>query len=333
MILVTGGTGLVGSHLILHLLENSENVRAIYRNESQILKTKSLFEYYHKAELFPKINWIKADILDIPTLENAFQNIDFVYHCAASISFDPNDELHLRKVNIEGTSNIVNFCIDKKVKKLCFISSIATLGEKGQNESVIDETSEWNPEVLHSDYAISKYGAEMEVWRGQQEGLKVVIVNPGVIFGPGFWNQGSGLFFKTIKKGFPFYTYGNSAYVAVVDVVKIMRLLMNSDCHSERFIVIAENISFKDIIYTIADKINAKKPKMEAKPWMLNAAWRLDWLISSLFRTKRKISKQGAISLQNKDQISNEKIKKHLNYTFEKIDTYIDTIVGDYKKQ
>jgi len=339
MILVTGGTGLVGSHLLLHLLEKGESVRAIYRNKKSIEKAKSLFGYYSKSNLFEKIDWIEADILDIPSLEIAFNNIEFVYHCAAIISFNPNDEDQLRKVNIEGTANIVNFCIAKDVKKLCHVSSIAALGDltklqNGEsNKKYITETTEWNPENLHSDYAISKYGAEMEVWRGQQEGLKVVIVNPGVIFGPCFWNQGSGAFFTSIKKGIPFYTNGSTAYVAVTDVVKIMQQLMKSDCTNERFIIIAENISFKDIIYLIASKIEARKPVIKADSWLLNLAWKLDWFIATIFRTKRKITKQGSLSIQNADVISNEKIKLYLNYSFEEITSYLDVIVDDFKKR
>jgi len=333
MILVTGATGLVGAHLVLHLLENGEeNIRALYRNQKNIEKTKSLFDLYKKSELFSKINWTQGDILDVPSLEIAFENIDYVYHCAACISFNPNDEDQLRKVNIEGTANIVNFCIDKNIKKLCHVSSIAALGDLAQHETIITEETEWNSEVLHSDYAISKYGAEMEVWRGQQEGLKVVIVNPGVIFGPGFWQQGSGAFFTSIEKGIPFYTYGSSGYVAVTDVVTIMRQLMNSECNGERFALLSENITFKNIIYTIAEKIKAKKPKIEAKPWMLNIGWRLDWVFSSIFRTKRKISKHAAQSILNSDAISNEKIKNYLNYDFEAIDSYLDKIVVHYKK-
>lgn len=332
MVLVTGGTGLVGAHLLLHLIENDETqVRALYRNSNSITKTKLLFDLYKKSNLFSKIEWVQADILDVPSLEIAFQNIDYVYHCAASISFNPKDEDQLRKVNIEGTANIVNFCIDKNIKKLCHVSSIAALGDLAQNEKVITETSEWNPEILHSDYAISKYGAEMEVWRGFQEGLPVVIVNPGIIFGPGFFNQGSGTFFTSIKKGFPFYTYGNSAYVSVIDVVKIMTSLMKSDCSGERFIVISENISYQKIIFTIADKIKASKPRIEAKPWLLAIAWRLDWLISSVFRTKRKISKHATQSIQNKDLISNEKIKNYLSYNFEPIATYLDKMLVYFK--
>jgi nucleoside-diphosphate-sugar epimerase len=333
MILVTGGTGLVGAHLLLHLLENGEEkIRAIYRKSKQIEKTKSLFELYKKGDLFSKIEWIKGNILDVPSLEIAFENVDYVCHCAGLISFNPDDENQLRKVNIEGTANIVNFCIDKKVTKLCHVSSIAALGDLAQNQTIITEEIEWNPEVLHSDYAISKYGAEMEVWRGHQEGLQVVIVNPGVIFGPGFCNQGSGEFFTSIKKGFPFYTNGSTGYVAVIDVVKIMHTLMNSNCNGERFTLIAENRSYKDIIHTIAQKIGAKKPKIEAKSWLLNSAWRLDWLVSMIFRTKRKISKNGAQSLLNEEKISNEKIKSQLNYSFIPIDDYLNEMAVYLKK-
>ena len=339
MVLVTGGTGLIGSHLLLHLLENGESVRAVYRNEKHLLKTKSLFDYYLKSELFSKIDWFLADILDIPTLEIAFENIDYVYHCAGFISFDPSDEYQLRKINIEGTANIVNFCIDRKVKKLCHVSSIAALGDLTKLQSgaakqrLITEDTEWNPENLHSDYALSKYGAEMEVWRGQQEGVNVVIVNPGVVFGPRFWNQGSGTFFSTVKNGIPFYTRGSTGYVSVIDVVKIMHQLMISDCYNQQFIVISENISYKNMVEMIAKKIKAAKPRMEARPWLLNLAWRLDWLFSKVLGTRRKITRQGSNSLQNADIISNEKIKSHLNYSFAGISNYLDAIVPDFKKR
>lgn len=332
MILVTGATGLVGAHLLLKLSEDDSKIRAIYRNSKQIEKTKVLFDQNAKSHLFSKIEWTKADILDISSLEIAFQNIEFVYHCAAKISFSPNDEKALRKVNIEGTANIVNFCIDKKVKKLCHVSSIAALGNLAQNETVITETTEWNPEKLHSDYGISKYGAEMEVWRGFQEGLEIVIVNPGVIFGTGFWNQGSGKFFTTIKKGISFYTNGSTGYVCVKDVVTIMEKLMKSEISGERFIVISENRTYKNIIYTIADKINAKKPNIEATSWLLNAAWRMDWLLSKIIRTDRKISKHAAQSLLNNDIIDNSKIKQTLNYEFCEIDKCLDEVTIDFKK-
>lgn len=326
MILVTGGTGMLGSYLLLRLSLKEIQISAIYREKKTIEKAKSLFKLYNNEALFEKIIWIKADILDVPSLEIAFEKIEYVYHCAAVISFDPSDENKLRKTNIEGTANIVNFCLAKNIKKLCFVSSIAALGDLLPSEKIKTEETEWNPEKFHSDYAISKYGAEMEVMRGQQEGLNTIIVNPGVIFGAGFWENGSGAFFSSIKKGLPFFTNGKSGYVAATDVVEIMQQLMESNINGERFILISENYTYKEIIYLIARKINAKNPTIEAKSWMLEFAWRFDWLASSLFSTKRKISKYAAQSLLNEDEISNHKIKQALNFNFKKITNTINEI-------
>jgi len=323
MILVTGGTGLVGAHLLLHLAENEDALRAIYRHSSSIEKTKNLFLLYQKESLFSKIEWVQADIIDVPSLETAFKNVSYVYHCAALISYNPDDENELRKTNIEGTANIVNFCLAYNIKKLCHVSSIAALGDLVAHESEITEETEWNPEVLHSDYAISKYGAEMEIWRGKQEGLDVVIVNPGIILGPGFWKQGSGVFFTEIKKGFPFYTKGISAYVGAMDVVKIMVLLMQSSINGERYTIISENVSYEKIIAQIAEKFTAKKPTIEAKAWLLGLAWRIDWLLSTLFRAKRKLSKYSAQALCSTTLISNNKIKGAFQYEFQSIDDVI----------
>ena len=328
MILVTGGTGLVGAHLLLHLAENEEKIVAIYRNEKTLEKPKALFSQFQKEALFSKIHWIKADILDVPSLEIAFHNIEYVYHCAAKISFDPNEENLLRKVNIEGTANIVNFCIDKNVKKLCHVSSIAALGDLKEHETIVTEAMEWNPEMPHSDYAITKYGAEMEVWRGQQEGLQVIIINPGVIFGSMIWKTSSGEFFTKIKNNFPFYTNGCTGYVGVFDVVKIMSMLMNSTIAGERFSLVSENLSFKEIVFIIAAKMKAKKPTVEVKPWMTSISWRLDWFFSTIFRTKRKLSKNTVQTIHSQEIISNEKIKNALNYNFQSIDEVIATIVA-----
>ncbi len=328
MILVTGGTGLVGAHLLLNLAENETQIRSIYREESGIEKTKNLFQLYQKEHLFSKVEWIHSDIIDVPSLEIAFKNVDYVYHCAACISFDPNDEEKLRKINIEGTANIVNFCLATNVKKLCHVSSIAALGDVISNKTNISEEAEWNPEVVHSDYAISKYGSEMEIWRGQQEGLNAVIVNPGVIFGAGFWNQGSGLFFSGIKKGVPFYTNGITGYVGVTDVIKIMIQLMKSDIAGERFAIVSENLSFKEVVFKIAENLNVKKPTREAKPWMTSIAWRLDWLKSTIFGAKRQLSKYSANSLHSSEYISNEKIKNALDFEFQDIDTVIKEVIS-----
>jgi dihydroflavonol-4-reductase len=323
MILVTGGTGLVGSHLLLHLVESGENVCAIFRKLERIEKTKKIFSYYKKEFLFEKIKWTEADILDIPSLEIAFVNIEYVYHCAALISFDPKEEAQIRKINIEGTANIVNFCLAKNIKKLCFVSSIAALGDLKEHESIINEQTEWNPEKLHSDYAISKYGAEMEIWRGQKEGLTTVIVNPGIIIGPQIWQEGSGILFKKIENGFPFFFSGTTGFISVQDVVVIMIQLMKSDKANERFLLIATNLSFQELFNAIADALQVKRPYIYINPLLISILWRLDWFCSTFFRTKRTLDKHSAKSLYSTTLYSNAKVMKILTIQCSDITDYI----------
>jgi len=275
---------------------------------------------------------VQADITDVPSLESVFSNVTLVYHCAALISFDPSDEKTLRKTNIEGTANVVNFCLAYQVKKLCYVSSIAALGDLKASEMIVTEETEWNPELVHSDYAISKYGAEMEVWRGQQEGLSVTVVNPGVILGPGFWDAGSGLLFTQIAKGLPFYTKGTSGFVAVTDVVKSMIQSMESENSGSRFIVVAENISYETIVKTIADGLCVKAPCFYAKPWMTEIYWRIESLLGFLIGKKRALSKTTARTIHQTDLYSNEKIKSELHFQFQDVTPYILEI-GKYYPQ
>jgi dihydroflavonol-4-reductase len=326
MILVTGGTGLVGAHLLLHLVEQGENVRAIYRTTTSVEKTKNLFSLYHKTHLFEKIEWLEADILDITSLEIAFRNIEFVYHCAALISFDPKDEDAIRKTNIEGAANIVNFCLAFGIKKMLFVSSIAALGDPNAVETVISETTEWNPEKPHSDYAISKYGAEMEVWRGQQEGLNVLIVNPGIILGPGFPEQGSGALFSAVAKGLSFYTLGTTGFIAVTDVIKASVQLMNSDVKNERFTLIENNYSFQEILNCIADSLKVKRPQWHATPIVMKVFWRVDWLLNTFLFQKRKLSRASAKASYSKSNYDKSKIKAVLNIKFKSVKDYIKTM-------
>ena len=331
MILITGATGLVGSHAALHLLKKGLPVRAIYRSTESISKARNLFALYGNHDLFDKIEWLNADITDVPSLEHVFDHVTEVWHCAALISFASNDEEAMRKVNIEGTANVVNLCLVNNVPKLCFVSSIAALGDLKEHETVINEETEWNPEKHHSDYAISKFGAEMEIWRGQQEGLQAVIVNPGVILGPGFWDQGSGKIFSAIADDLPFYTKGSSGFVAVTDVVDIMYRLMESDIAGERYCVISENIILRDLSFAIADAMQVKRPTIYAKQWMTEISWILDYIVSAITGTKRKLYKETARSLHTTDLYSNHRIRQKLNFEFASIKEYIRDVVELHK--
>lgn len=333
MILVTGGTGLVGSHLLFWLTKEHHTIRAIYRNESSIDLVKHVFGYYTDdiKPLFSKIEWVKADITNIVLLDKAFSGVTKVYHAAALVSFNPKDYYSMRKSNIEGTANIVNLCIEKDVKKLCYVSSIATL-EKSSKSKVVTEESEWNPESNNYGYAITKYGAEMEVWRGSQEGLKVVMVNPGVILGPGFWNQGTGELFNKAYKNFPFYTEGVTGFVGVNDVVKAMMLLMDSEISDERYVLVSENKSFKEILFLMADNFKTKRPYIKVTKILAELAWMTDFIFSKLTGKAVTFSRQSARASLNIYEYSSEKIKNHVDFKFEKMEQVIKESCSSYLK-
>ncbi|WP_452229254.1 NAD-dependent epimerase/dehydratase family protein [Lacinutrix sp. MEBiC02404] len=334
MVLVTGGTGLVGSHLLYELVKNNQKVRAIYRSEEKLQTVKKVFSYFTEdvSTVFNKIEWIEADILDIPVLIDVFQDITQVYHCAALISFNPKDYHKLRKTNIEGTANIVNLCLAKNIKKLCYVSSIATLGNHEDN-SFIDEETFWNPEADNSVYSITKYGAEMEVWRGTQEGLDAVIVNPGIIIGAGFWNSGSGLLFKKAHNKFPYYVTGTTGYVDVKDVVTAMLQLMQSNIINQRFVIVAKNISFQHFTEIAAKHLKVKAPKKRATSLMLEMAWRTDWLKSFLTGKPRSLTKQNAKTALTITNYSNQKIINALDFKFIPLEKSIETVSNLFLKE
>lgn len=325
MILVTGGTGFVGAHLLYQLTTGEEKIRAVYRTESSFEKVKKVFSYYTTSveDFFAKIEWIQADITSVPEMIPVFSGITKVYHCAALISFNPKDYRDMRKVNIHGTAIMVNLAIDAKVDKLCFVSSIAAVGD-GVNGAVITEENEWNKNTKNHGYAITKYGAEMEVWRASQEGVDVIILNPGVILGPGFWDSGSGKMFSQVYNGFKFYTEGVTGFVGVKDVVKSMQMLMDSSSKNERYILVSENKSFKDIFFSIADRLQVKRPYIKIKPWQTNIFWRID-LIRTFFTGREPlITKHSARSAHEKTYYSSEKIENDLGFSFENIEKVIE---------
>ncbi len=329
MILVTGGTGLVGAHLLLKLAAEGQRVRALYRNANNINKTRNLFLHFSKTDAFDAIEWLQADITDVPSLEDAFAGVDYVYHCAAHISFDPAEEDKLRKINIEGTANMVNCALAFDVKKFCHVSSVAALGDPREGEPITEDT-EWNPEISHHDYALSKHGAEMEVWRAWQEGLNVVIVNPALIFGYGFWEQGSGQIFTSVKKGMYFYSKGTCGIVAVDDVVNVMVQLMMSNISGERFALIAENITYENLFNTLADGLHKKRPAFLATPLMTSIAWRIDWLLSKLKIKKRSFTKAMAQSSHKTESFDSSKVYTMLGYKFTDMHAYLKQLAVEF---
>jgi nucleoside-diphosphate-sugar epimerase len=331
MILVTGGTGLVGSHLLYHLVQNEEKVRAIHRKTSDLNEVKKVFSYYSTGveSKFQKIEWFESDILDLPSLNEAFSGVTQVYHAAAYISFFPNKYSILNRVNVEGTANIVNLSLAHSVKKLCYVSSIATLG-KPQVSKRIDEETEFDPDEQNSVYSITKRNAELEVWRGSQEGLDTVIVNPGVIFGSGHWSSASGKIMKMIAKGISYYTSGYIGMVDVQDVAKCMISLMNSNLVNQNYILVSENIRLKELLTQVSILLHIDPPKKEITKRKLILFSNLDWVYSKLFRTKRKLLKVSVNSLFRDYRYDSSKIKNELNYKFIPYQKTLERTAKDY---
>ena len=334
MILVTGGTGLVGSHLLYELTKTGESVRALIRNRKKIDLVKKIFAYYSddSEKLIQKIDWVKGDILDLYSLEEAFSDIKKVYHCAAIVSFDGKDKNQLIYANVQGTENVVNLCLRNSIEKLCHVSSIASLGG-ALNGELIDENSKWSSSKNHSAYSVSKFKSEMEVWRGVQEGLNAVIVNPSVILGPGFWNSGSGSLFTKAAKGMKYFTTGATGFIDVRDVVDAMIRLMKSDISAERFILNAENMNYKDLFDKVADAMQVVKPKREATKKLLKLAVLLDGVSSALGIKKREVTKDIIRASISVSKYSNKKVKKAIDKDFTAIEISIREIAEIFKKE
>ncbi len=317
MILVTGGTGLLGMHLLHDLAKQGVPVRATYRQKRKLSLVKKIFRYYSPTgfeQLFKQIEWVPCDILDVVALDDAMTGVEKVYHCAAVVSFNPAHKNQLKKVNIEGTANVVNACLRAGVKKLCHVSSTSALGTLENAE--ITEKTPWETNVHPSNYSVSKYLGEREVWRGIEEGLEAVIINPSMIVGPGDWNMSSAAMIKRVYDGLVFYTKGSTGFVDVRDVVKCMIQLMESDIHSERFLVVGENMPFKLFIDHIAENLNKAKASVAATALLTQVAWRIEWLRSVFTRKEPVITKESARIAQKNEWYSNKKIKETLGIEF-----------------
>lgn len=315
MILVTGATGFVGRNLIMSLSKKRDNLIGQFRREKKLEETRLFFISKNKEEVFDRIIWRKADITNFSEVQSLFDDVIQVYHCAAYVSMAFYKTSYLNLVNITGTTYIVDNSIKKKIKKLCFISSIAAIGE-GTIEEITEDT-QWNPEVDKTPYSYSKYGSEMEVWRASQEGVPVVILNPGIIIGNDSQIQ------KIIKNKFNFYTSGVSGFVTVEDVVKAAIGLMQEKIKNERFILVSENISFKDFVNYFSKK--NKNYSIRIPKSILYLTWFIESFLSHL-RIKNKFLTKALINnLYSKNYYNGNKICGYLKtFNYSRIYPYLE---------
>jgi dihydroflavonol-4-reductase len=320
MILVTGASGLVGSHLVTQLVKEGKKVRALYRSAVPGMPGSD------------KVEWIKGDILDVVALEEAMNGVEKVYHCAAIVSFNPKKRKALNLTNVEGTANVVNACVDAGIQKLLFVSSVAALGRIREN-TAINETMNWSEETSNSEYGKTKYFAEMEVWRGIGEGLDAVIVNPVIILGASDWEKGSSGLFKSAYDEFPWYTEGISGFVDVADVVKAMILLMESSVSSERFILCADSIPYRAIFTQMANNFAKKPPHRKVTPLLAAIVWRWEAIKAKFTGKDPLLTKETARTAAAKVRFDNSKLKQQFPaFDYTPVETSLKRICSELKE-
>jgi nucleoside-diphosphate-sugar epimerase len=337
MIFVTGGTGLVGAHLLYKLTSKGKKVQALKRETSNLQQVLKTFSYYSEnpKKLFDQIEWVDGDILDYFCLQNILAGVTEIYHCAAIVSFDPNERQKMIANNVEGTANIVNAAIENDVKKICHVSSIAALGRLENGELVTEETN-WIQTKKISGYSESKFFSETEIWRGIEEGLDAVVVNPSIIFGPAHWETGSAKMFKTIWDGMKFYTKGTTGFIDVKDVVKAMVLLMEEDnfetAKNQRYLLNAENLSYQNVFAQIAEALEKPRPKYFASDLLLKFVWRGAKLAGLIAGKPAMITRETVANSNATYNFDGSKISKQFNFEYRPISESIKQTASFLKK-
>ena len=330
--LVTGGTGLVGSHLLYFLVQRGLSPIAIKRESSDILKVEKVFSYYTKSykTLFQKIIWEECDILDFLKLESIIKNVSKIYHCAALISFNNNLKNKMIEINATGTSNIVDLALKYNVQRVCYVSSIATLGSN--SGLAVSEDCWWNWEN-QSGYAISKHLAEVEVWRGFAEGLSGIIVNPSLIIGPGSWESGIGTIINKTQSGIPFYPPGSCGLIEVKDLTEIMIKLMDSSITNERFIINSDHMSYKELIGLVATSLGKRKPTIKLNRFLMKLFISIDIIINKQRGKRIELSTDAVKYTTSKILLNTTKINNTINFSYRKMKDSLKECIDVFIKE
>lgn len=304
-VFITGASGLVGAHLAERLLAAGKQVVGLYRSSIPQMAAAD------------QIEWFKGDILDPLSLSEALTGVDEVYHCAAIVSFDPAQKDNMYQVNIEGTAHVVNASLQAGVRSLCHVSSVAALGRPAAGTEV-NETMNWSKENHNSNYGKSKYLAEMEVWRGQAEGLQCLVVNPVIILGSANWNSGSAKLFKTAYNEFPWFSGGETGFVDVVDVVEAMYQLMEQQVFGQRLILSGHQLGYKELFTLMAECFGKKPPHKKVSPLLASLIWRLDAIKSVITGKKPLLTRETTQAAQAIVRYNNTRLfgyLPHFRYT------------------
>jgi nucleoside-diphosphate-sugar epimerase len=320
MIAVTGANGLLGSYMVRKLCKTNTPCIAIKRKGSDTSLLNDLKE---------KITWREADVTDSISLQEAFAEVTGVIHTAAFVSFNPRKANTIFEINTDGTKNVVNACLVNNIKRLLHVSSVSALGrQKGQTH--LTEENKWMDSSINSKYGESKYKAELEVFRGQEEGLSTVIVNPSVILGFSNWDKSSAQLFKYAWHQRPFYINGSLNYVDVRDVAEASIQLFNSSIEGERFILSAGSIPFKTFFDKVAQGFQKKGPTIKVAKSYLGVLATIESARTWLLGTEPIITPETARLADTFFQYDSQKVKNALNFKFQTIDATVDWCCEQY---
>jgi nucleoside-diphosphate-sugar epimerase len=261
--------------------------------------------------------------LDVESLLVAMEGVQNVYHVAAMVSFHRSDHQQMMKVNSEGTSNIVNTCLAMDIHKICFVSSVAAIGRSKPGE-VIHEEIMWKNSPLNSQYAISKYCAERELWRGKEEGLNVCIVNPCIVVGPGNFPRSSMNIFHQAWKGMPFHTSGSNGFVGVNDVAQACIGLMDKEVFGERFVLCSENLKYQEFFAKVSTALGKKPSSKTISKNMLKLAWLVDSALERIGLRRSTLTRESIKSATNNVSYLGGKITEHIDFTYTPIEKSIE---------
>lgn len=340
MIYVTGGTGMLGAHLLHRLTKEGFQVKALKRETSKLNQIKKIFSYYSSEEeaneLLAKIEWVDGDLLDRDSIKEHLTGVDFIIHAAAMVSFSRRDRNVMIHNNFEGTANLIDLAKETGINRFFHVSSTSALGNPPEGVPASEEHV-WNNSRKRTAYGRSKFLSEMEVWRGMHEGMEVVIVNPGVIIGAGDWNSGSPHLFKTIWNGFRFYTQGGTGFVDVLDVVEAIVSMMDKShwesVKNERYVLVARNVRFREFFNLVADNLGKRRPNIPAGDWLLAIAWRLALVISWFSSVRPAITRDSVSGSNQMSHYDGSRITRVIPFQYTKVEESVARVANIFLKE
>ena len=301
-VLVTGATGCVGSNLLHELSRRGIRCIAFHRSGSNTIALEGL-DVEHRI----------GDTRDKDSVVRAVQGCDVVFHTAAIVSFWRPRRAEQLEVNVGGTRNVVEACLETGIRKLVHTSSVAALGFRSDGKPV-DETVEYNW-GSGIGYRYSKHLAELEILKGVEKGLNASMLNPSIIVGARDYYVHGGQFVRdAARRGLPVKIHGTTNLVAVHDVVAGHISAMEHGAPGERYILSGENMTYADV-FSIASRIAGKRPpRFEVPVSVVKAVAKICDGIGAITRKQPWITSELISGLEKINWYSNEKAKRELGF-------------------